>query len=61
MTQIQFTQSPMGRLILLIVFLSIAVSFVASMHYFIIDLPAQKEIHAPNNSKTQKMHVKPAN
>ncbi|MDD1694318.1 MAG: hypothetical protein LUQ71_06295 [Methanoregula sp.] len=43
------TQSPLSRLVLFIVCLAIAGTFVAGMHYFAVDLPQQKATLAPVN------------
>jgi hypothetical protein len=42
-------KSPLVQLILFIVCLAIAGSFVAGVHYFVVDLPTQMEIQAPTN------------
>jgi hypothetical protein len=42
-------QTPLARLVLFIFFLAIAGTFVAGIHYFAIDLPAQKEVSPPAN------------
>jgi hypothetical protein len=44
------TRSPLARLVLFIVCLSIAGSIVAGVHYYAIDLPQQQNIQAPANS-----------
>ncbi|MHB8164799.1 MAG: hypothetical protein ACYDDV_10755 [Methanoregula sp.] len=49
MTSLQSTDTPLGRLVLFMVCLSIAGSLVAGAHYFAVDLPAQKAITAPAN------------
>jgi len=49
MTSSQSTGTPLGRLVLFMVCLSIAGSLVAGVHYFAVDLPAQKAITAPTN------------
>ena len=43
------TQSPITRLVLFIVCLAIAGTFVAGVHYFAIDLPQQNALQAPEN------------
>jgi predicted lipoprotein with Yx(FWY)xxD motif len=48
MAETQSEKSSLARLVLLMVCLSIAGSFVAGVHYFTVDLPAQKEV-APQN------------
>ena len=50
MDNTQFLQSPVDKFVLLMVCLSIIGSFLAGMHYFTIDIPAQKEVHAPKNA-----------
>ena len=43
-------RSPLSRLVLFLVCLSAIAALVASIHYFVIDLPAQKEVPpAPEN------------
>jgi hypothetical protein len=42
-------ESPLTRLVLFIVVLAIAGTFVAGIHFFAVDLPAQKTIQAPEN------------
>ncbi|MDO9550060.1 MAG: hypothetical protein Q7J03_03720 [Methanoregula sp.] len=42
-------QSPITRLIVFIVCLALAGSFVAVIHYFAVDLPQQNAIQAPEN------------
>jgi len=49
MTSSQTTGTPLGRLVLFMVCLSIAGSLLAGAHYFAVDLPAQKAITAPSN------------
>ncbi|MFA6333609.1 MAG: hypothetical protein WCX22_11695 [Methanoregula sp.] len=44
------TGTPLARLVLFMVCLSIAGSIVAGAHYYAIDLPQQKSIDAPQNS-----------
>jgi hypothetical protein len=46
----QSQKSPLARLVLFMVCLAIAGSFVAGMHYFAIDLPQQKTLQAPKNT-----------
>jgi hypothetical protein len=43
------TQSPLAGLVLFIVCLAIAGTFVAGVHYFTIDLPQQNAMQAPQN------------
>ncbi|MHB8164090.1 MAG: hypothetical protein ACYDDV_07035 [Methanoregula sp.] len=44
-------RSPLARLVLFIICLSIAGSFIAGIHYLAIDLPAQKNVQAPENGR----------
>jgi len=46
----EFTRSPLARLVLFIVCLSIAGSIVAGVHYYAVDLPQQPEVQAPTNN-----------
>ena len=46
----QSQKSPLTRLVLFMVCLSIAGSIVAGAHYFAVDLPQQKAVQAPSNS-----------
>ena len=46
----EFQKSPLARLVLFIVCLSIAGSIIAGVHYFAIDLPQQNALQAPENS-----------
>jgi len=43
------TQSPLAGLVLFIICLAIAGTFVAGVHYFAIDLPQQNALQAPEN------------
>lgn len=43
--------SPLVRLVLFMVCLSIAGSIVAGAHYYAVDLPQQQALQAPTNSK----------
>jgi hypothetical protein len=43
------TRSPLARLVLFMVCLSIAGTVVAGAHYFAVDLPQQKALPAPAN------------
>jgi len=43
-------QSPLAGLVLFIICIAIAGTFVAGVHYFTIDLPQQKAVQAPENS-----------
>jgi hypothetical protein len=47
MTQTQ--RSPLARLVLFMVCLSVAGTFLAGAHYYAVDLPAQQSIPAPTN------------
>lgn len=42
-------RSPLARLVLFMVCLSIAGSFVAGVHYVAVDLPQQQTVKAPAN------------
>ena len=42
--------SPLARLVLVMICLSIAGSIVAGAHYYVVDLPQQKALQAPANS-----------
>jgi hypothetical protein len=44
------SRSPLARLVLFMVCLAIAGSFVAGAHYVVVDLPQQKVLTAPENS-----------
>ncbi|MFA4861310.1 hypothetical protein [Methanoregula sp.] len=48
-------KSPLARLVLFMVCLSIAGSLVAGVHWFAIDLPAQqaRALHPPGNGNTE--------
>lgn len=43
-------QSPLARLVLFMMCLTIAGSVVAGAHYYTVDLPAQKNLQAPENA-----------
>lgn len=49
MTGKNIPPSPLARLVLFMICLSIAGSLVAGIHYFATDLPAQKEVQPPMN------------
>ena len=49
MAEIQSTQSPLARLVLLMVCLSIAGSIIAGVHYYAVDLPEQNMVQVPSN------------
>lgn len=42
-------RSPFARLVLFMICLAIAGSVVAGAHYYAVDLPAQKNLQAPEN------------
>jgi len=42
--------SPLARLVLVMICLSIAGSIVAGAHYYVVDLPQQKALQAPTNT-----------
>jgi hypothetical protein len=50
MTSSQSIRSPLARLVLFMVCLSIAGSIIAGAHYYAVDLPQQNAITAPENS-----------
>jgi hypothetical protein len=41
--------SPLARLVIFIICLSIAATFVAGAHYYVVDLPEQKAMAPPMN------------
>jgi len=45
-------RSPLASLVLLISCLAIAASLFAAAHYLVIDLPAQKNLPAPENAES---------
>jgi hypothetical protein len=49
MSSPQPTQSPLARLVLFMICLALAGSFVAILHYFAVDLPQQNAVLAPEN------------
>ncbi len=50
MTETQTSRTPLARLVLFMICLSIAGSFVAGLHYAAIDLPRQQqELQVPTN------------
>jgi len=55
MTEAKPPQSPLARLVLFMVCLSIAGSLVAGVHWFAIDLPVQqaRALHPPANQNTE--------
>jgi len=50
MSDLHSQKSPLFRLILFIVCLSIAGSFVAGVHYFTVEFPQQNNVQEPGNS-----------
>jgi hypothetical protein len=42
-------RTPLARLVLFMVCLSVAGSFLAGVHYFAVDLPQQQSLAAPKN------------
>jgi hypothetical protein len=50
MTSSQSTRSPLARLVLFMVCVSIAGSIVAGVHYYAVDLPHQNAVTAPENT-----------
>ncbi|AGB03403.1 hypothetical protein [Methanoregula formicica] len=42
-------KSPVARLVLFMVCLSVAGAFVAGLHYYTVDLPQQNAVQAPEN------------
>lgn len=44
------TRSPLARLVVFMVCLSIAGSIVAGVHYYAVDLPQQQSLQAPTNA-----------
>lgn len=49
MTSSQSTRSPLARLVLFVVCLSIAGTIIAGAHYYAVDLPRQSAVTAPEN------------
>ena len=43
------TQSPLARLVLFMVCLSVAGSIIAGVHYYAVDLPEQNAVQVPSN------------
>jgi hypothetical protein len=54
MTPADSTSSPLARLVLFIICLSIAGSAVAGVHYYAVDLPVQMEQQPPHNAAWTK-------
>ncbi len=48
----QSAKSPLARLVLFMVCLSVAGAFIAGVHYFAVDLPQQQNVQAPANGCT---------
>jgi hypothetical protein len=42
-------KSPLARLVLFMIGLSVAGAFMAGVHYYAVDLPQQQNVHAPTN------------
>jgi len=51
LTPQQPAQSPLTRLVLFMICLAVAGSFIAGAHYFTVDLPQQKTVNVPVNSE----------
>jgi len=51
MAETKASPSPLARLVLFICCLAIAASILAAAHYLVIDLPAQKNLPAPENAQ----------
>jgi archaellum component FlaG (FlaF/FlaG flagellin family) len=47
-------RSPLASLVLFMCCLAIAASLFAAAHYLVIDLPAQKNLPAPENAESSK-------
>lgn len=54
MSETQSGKSPLGRLVLFMFCLAVVGSFVAGMHYYAVDLPAQQNLKAPENFQGQE-------
>lgn len=50
MSALPSAQSPLARLVLFMVVLSVAGSMAAGVHYYAVDLPQQQFLPAPENS-----------
>ena len=50
MTQMRPGNNPLVMLIIIMAIVSIAAGIAAGLHYYIIDLPSQKEVLAPSNN-----------
>jgi len=50
-------KTPLSRLVLFMLFMSIAGAFVAGAHYYVIDLPQQKALseHPPANANSDTL------
>jgi hypothetical protein len=44
------TQSPLVRLVLFMFCLALAGTIIAGVHYYVVDLPAQKAVQPPDNN-----------
>jgi hypothetical protein len=51
MISLQSEKSPLARLVLFMVCLSVAGSIVAGVHYYTVDLPQQQNVQAPANEQ----------
>jgi len=51
-------RSPLASLVLFICCVAIAASLFAAAHYLVIDLPAQKDLPAPENAKGSTSNCK---
>jgi len=47
-------KTPLARLVLFICCIAIAASLFAAAHYLVIDLPAQKNLPAPDNAESSQ-------
>jgi hypothetical protein len=57
MSHQQPRRSPLARLVLFIIGLSIAGSILAGVHWFAVDLPAEQYLQAPQNSNAPECKV----
>lgn len=48
----QDEKSPLARLVVVMVCLSVAGTFVAGLHYYAVDLPQQNAVQVPGNADT---------
>ena len=58
MTQTEY--SPLARLVLFMVCLSVAGTLLAGGHYFAVDLPQQQSVQVPSNGNTLSEILGPA-